>query len=97
MVVRFDDRPIYHPGAIRLSWNSIRLIGNNNNHVYDSLHLGTKIASGEDDWPPIPYGTERVIVDNLDNNYKFTGHERDSESGLDHTLHRRNDRPELGG
>ncbi|MBI4443869.1 MAG: glucosaminidase domain-containing protein [Acidobacteria bacterium] len=35
-----------------------------------------------------PYGTERVITDTLDNNYKFTGHERDPESGLDHTLHR---------
>ncbi|MGH8459695.1 MAG: RHS repeat-associated core domain-containing protein, partial [Nevskiales bacterium] len=35
-----------------------------------------------------PFGQERVITDTLDNNYKFTGHERDSESGLDHTLHR---------
>ena len=36
----------------------------------------------------LPYGTERVITDTLDNTYKFTGHERDTESGLDHTLHR---------
>ena len=35
-----------------------------------------------------PYGTERVITDNLDNTYKFTGLERDTESGLDHTLER---------
>ncbi len=28
-------------------------------------------------------------MDSLDNNYKFTGHERDAESGLDHTLHRK--------
>ena len=35
-----------------------------------------------------PYGTERVITDNLDNNYKYTQHERDAESGLDHTLYR---------
>jgi RHS repeat-associated protein len=35
-----------------------------------------------------PFGQERVITDNLDNNYKYTGHERDTESGLDHTLHR---------
>jgi len=31
-----------------------------------------------------PFGGERVIVDSLDNNYKFTGHERDGESGLDY-------------
>ena len=37
----------------------------------------------------LPYGTERVITDTLDNQYKFTGHERDAESGLDHTLHRK--------
>lgn len=35
-----------------------------------------------------PFGVERPITDTLDNNYKFTGHERDSESGLDHTLYR---------
>lgn len=35
-----------------------------------------------------PFGVERVITDNLDNNYKFTGHERDTESSLDHTLYR---------
>jgi RHS repeat-associated protein len=36
-----------------------------------------------------PFGTERVITDNLDNFYKFTGFERDGESALDHTLHRK--------
>ena len=35
-----------------------------------------------------PFGVERPITDTLDNNYKFTQHERDSESGLDHTLYR---------
>lgn len=30
-----------------------------------------------------PFGGERVIVDSLDNQYKFTGKERDTESGLD--------------
>lgn len=36
-----------------------------------------------------PFGQERTpIVDNLDNNYKYTQHERDAESGLDHTLYR---------
>ncbi len=37
----------------------------------------------------LPYGTERVITDTLDNTYKFTGHERDAESGLDHTEYRK--------
>ncbi|MBI4480444.1 MAG: RHS repeat-associated core domain-containing protein [Acidobacteria bacterium] len=35
-----------------------------------------------------PFGVERPISDTLDNNYKFTSHERDTESGLDHTLYR---------
>src|SRR3972149_3308241 len=35
-----------------------------------------------------PFGTERVITDSLDNNYKFAGMERDTESALDHTLYR---------
>jgi RHS repeat-associated protein len=36
-----------------------------------------------------PFGGEqRVITNNVDNRYKFTGLERDAESGLDHTLHR---------
>jgi RHS repeat-associated protein len=35
-----------------------------------------------------PFGGERVITNNVANNYKFTGLERDSETGLDHTLNR---------
>jgi len=35
-----------------------------------------------------PFGGERVITNTLENHYKFTGMERDSESGLDHTLYR---------
>jgi RHS repeat-associated protein len=36
-----------------------------------------------------PYGGERVVTaDTTGNTYKFTGHERDAESGLDHTLFR---------
>jgi RHS repeat-associated protein len=35
-----------------------------------------------------PFGGERVVVSNLDNNYKFTGKERDSESGLDYFIAR---------
>jgi RHS repeat-associated protein len=59
-------------------------------HYFFSDHLGsarvvTNATGGiveESDF--YPFGGERVIVDSLDNNYKFTGHERDSESGLDH-------------
>jgi RHS repeat-associated protein len=35
-----------------------------------------------------PFGGERVVVDSLNNNYKFAGHERDSESGLDYFIAR---------
>jgi RHS repeat-associated protein len=35
-----------------------------------------------------PFGGERVIASSVTNNYKFTGLQRDSESGLDHTLFR---------
>ncbi len=35
-----------------------------------------------------PFGAERVLVDSLNNNYKFTGQERDSESGLDYFIAR---------
>jgi len=35
-----------------------------------------------------PFGGERIIVDSLDNNYKFTSKERDAESGLDFFLAR---------
>ncbi len=35
-----------------------------------------------------PFGAERVFVDGLDNPYKFVGHERDSESGLDYYRYR---------
>ena len=37
-----------------------------------------------------PFGGEqRVITNTVDNKYKFAGLERDSESGLDHTLFRK--------
>jgi RHS repeat-associated protein len=35
-----------------------------------------------------PFGGERVVVDTLNNNYKFTGQERDAESGLDYFIAR---------
>jgi RHS repeat-associated protein len=61
--------------------------------VFYSLgdHLGTSrvivqasqtTACYEADY--LPYGKERVITDTCPQNYKFTGKERDSESGLDY-------------
>ncbi len=41
-----------------------------------------------DDCDFLPYGEERCIASTSGNNYKFTGLERDTESGLDHTLNR---------
>jgi RHS repeat-associated protein len=35
-----------------------------------------------------PFGGERHVTNNLPDHYKFTGMERDGESGLDHTLYR---------
>jgi RHS repeat-associated protein len=35
-----------------------------------------------------PFGGERVVLDGVNNNYKFTGQERDSESGLDYFIAR---------
>lgn len=55
-----------------------------------SDHLGSARvvtnASGSivEDSDFYPFGGERVVVDSLDNNYKFTGKERDTESGLDY-------------
>jgi RHS repeat-associated protein len=40
------------------------------------------------DKPLYIFGEQRVITNNVDNRYKFTGLERDAESGLDHTLNR---------
>ncbi|MBI2817163.1 MAG: hypothetical protein HYX72_09510 [Acidobacteria bacterium] len=46
---------------------------------------GTVVA--ESDY--YPYGGERVVTaDTSGNTYKFTGHERDSETNLDHTEYR---------
>jgi RHS repeat-associated protein len=58
-------------------------------HYYFSDHLGsasvvtnnTGVIQKESDY--FPYGGELPISGSDGNNYKFTGHERDSESGLD--------------
>jgi RHS repeat-associated protein len=38
-----------------------------------------------------PFGHENAYITTCSQNYKFTGLERDSETGLDHTLHRKYD------
>jgi len=54
-----------------------------------SIHVVTN-ATGTvvDDSDYYPFGGEKVFTDTLNNNYKFTGHERDTESGLDYYQYR---------
>ena len=58
-------------------------------HYYFSDHLGsanvvTSSTGGiQDESDYYPFGGERVITNSDPNNFKFTGKERDSESGLD--------------
>ena len=58
-------------------------------HYYFSDHLGsanvvTSSTGGiQDESDYYPFGGERAITNSDPNNYKFTGKERDSESGLD--------------
>jgi RHS repeat-associated protein len=69
--------------------------GTGNAYYYLTDHLGsTRLmtnASGAvvEESEFYPFGTERVITNGLDNNYKFAAMERDTESGLDHTLYRK--------
>ncbi|HWR13225.1 MAG TPA: RHS repeat-associated core domain-containing protein [Terriglobales bacterium] len=58
---------------------------------YFSDHLGSaSVVTNETVWTILeesdyyPYGGERVIVDNDPNHFKFTGKERDTETGLDY-------------
>ncbi|MGH9814314.1 MAG: RHS repeat-associated core domain-containing protein, partial [Candidatus Acidiferrales bacterium] len=63
-------------------------------YYFFSDHLGTNRivtnATGGvvEDSDFYPFGGEKVVVDTLNNNYKFTGHERDGESGLDYMVAR---------
>jgi len=58
-------------------------------HYYFANHIGSTnvVASTtgaiEDESDYYPFGGERVVVDSDPNQYKFTGKERDTESGLD--------------
>ena len=66
-----------------------RDVATNAVHYYFSDHLGSASivtnASGaiEDESDYYPYGGEMVITATAPQNYKFTGKERDAESGLD--------------
>jgi RHS repeat-associated protein len=59
-------------------------------HYYFSNHIGSAniVTSSagmvEDESDYYPYGGERVITNSDSNQYKFTGKERDTESGLDY-------------
>jgi RHS repeat-associated protein len=76
-------RPAYFYLADRLG--TARMIVKQNISNYGSTQTVTTMS--ESDY--YPYGGERVVTgSSSDNKYKFTGHERDSESGLDHTLYR---------
>src|SRR5262249_54387607 len=58
-------------------------------HYYFSDHLGSasvvtsSTGAIQDESDYYPFGGERVITNSDPNNYKFTGKERDTESGLD--------------
>jgi len=49
-----------------------------------SLCGSYSVATGEDESDYYPYGGEIVLCNRAPENYKFTGQERDSESGLDY-------------
>ena len=62
-----------------------------NTFYYFADHLGTSrviVQAGQTspcyDADFYPFGGERIVTDTCDSAYKFTGKERDSESGLDH-------------
>jgi len=61
----------------------------NNVNYYFADHLGTSRVSTNSsgsicyDADFYPFGGERIVTDTCDSAYKFTGKERDSESGLD--------------
>jgi RHS repeat-associated protein len=69
-----------------------RHMPNNEVHFYFTDHLGSSSVFyrypnlGVSDF--YPFGGERVVLNNCFNAYKFTGKERDSESGLDNFIAR---------
>jgi len=71
-----------------------RNVSSGNVNYYFADHLGTSRvvtnATGAilDDSDFYPFGGERVVVSSSGNNYKFTGKERDAETGLDYLMAR---------
>jgi len=73
------------PGGKRIARHDYQ----NNVVYYFADHLGTSrvVANSSgallDDSDFYPFGGERPVLSSSGNTYKFTGKERDSESGLD--------------
>jgi RHS repeat-associated protein len=69
---------------------------NSSLYYFFSDHLGSSrivtdsTGAVKEDSDFYPFGGERVVLDGLNNNYKFTGKERDPESGLDNFVARYN-------
>ncbi|MBZ5720712.1 MAG: RHS repeat-associated core domain-containing protein [Acidobacteriia bacterium] len=67
----------------------VRRDSSNNINYYMADHLGSAdvvtaaLGTIKDESDYYPYGGEIIITNTLPQNYKFTGKERDSESGLD--------------
>jgi RHS repeat-associated protein len=87
------DEHIYFNGQ-RIARRSQTSQVNSSVYYFFSDHLGTtRIVTDSagtvvEDSDFYPFGGERVVVDGLNNNYKFTGQERDGESGLDYFVAR---------
>ena len=66
--------------------------GNVSYYLSDMLGSSRVVADSNgnllDDCDFLPYGSELCVASSSGNHYLFTGLERDSESGLDHTLYR---------
>jgi RHS repeat-associated protein len=87
------DEHIYFNGQ-RIARRSQTSQTNSSVYYFFSDHLGSsRIVTDSagtvvEDSDFYPFGGERVVLDGLNNNYKFTGHERDGESGLDYFIAR---------
>jgi len=87
------DEYIYFNGQ-RIARRSQTSQTNSSVYYFFSDHLGSSrivtdsTGAVKEDSDFYPFGGERVVVDQLNNNYKFTGQERDWESGLDYFIAR---------
>jgi RHS repeat-associated protein len=87
------DEHIYFNGQ-RIARRSQFTQTNSSVYYFFSDHLGSSrivtdsTGAVKEDSDFYPFGGERVVIDTLSNNYKFTGQERDGESGLDYFIAR---------